>query len=208
MATTPKPANRNRSFLILGFLLIFVGAFAIYQFLSPQLAKARQDLMVEQTTLKGKEADVQALQAAKQQITTAKDIFSATYGVNFDKISNIYPAIEDMPGLYLQMEALMNQARDRGLDNPLYQLGTPVVEASDNAVRIPVGISVVGDYLTLKNYVYDLEHNLRPITIQTLNLAQGVDKALGVPDGQFTLNVAGYVRAETLSAAYSAAASK
>jgi len=205
MPLAAKPRNPNQSTLLIGVLLLLISVVGVYQFFAPQLRATRTTLAQRQAELKGKEDDIAALTQAKEQILAARTAFTQTYGLDFDKLTNTYPLTEDMPGLYLQFESLMTQARDLGITNPLYQIGVPQLDTTDNAVRIPVGVSAIGNYLTLKDFVGKLEHNLRPLSIQSINFAQGLDKDKGTPSGQFTMNMSGFVRAEGISSAFATA---
>lgn len=203
-----KQLSRNKSLTLIGVLLLLVGVGGTWQFLAPQLLQARDTLETEKAKLRGLESDVAALTTAKLQLEQTTASMRTERGVNFDRLPLVFPKTEDVPGLYLQLEALVSRAADGGLNNPrpVYQVSAPITDSTNGGVTIPVAVTAVGDYLSLKQFVSDLELNLRPLSIQTINLAQNLDRESGTASGLFTLNVAAVVRAETLSPSYSSSA--
>jgi hypothetical protein len=128
---------------------------------------------------------------------------TAEHGVDFAKVEKVYPVTEDVPGLYLQLEGLMTAAGSVGVGGAAYQVGVPVVDLTENAVRIPVAIAGSGTYAASKALLGLLETNLRPFSVASVNLAQSVDKDKAAT-GVFTITISAVVRAETLSSAYTA----
>lgn len=189
--------------MYLGVLLMIVSLAGVFEFLAPRLTDARANLASDQAKLKGLQSDVDVLTTAKNQLAQDEKALQDDRGVDFTKLPLIYPKTEDMPGLYLQLEALMQRGLAEGVTSPSYQVTAPVLDATEGSVHIPVTISAIGQYAQLKTFIALLEQNLRPISIQTINLSQTLDKDKGTPSGLFTLNVAGIVRAESLSSAYS-----
>ncbi len=198
-----KQSSRNKNLVLLGGLLLVVAIVVSLEFLAPQLTTARQQLEADKAKLAGAMTDVQTLQAAKTQLTSSMETMQTAHSVNFDKVASTDPVTEAIPSLYLQLEALMNDSLTKGISNPSYQVSVPVQDVTDGTVHIPLAISATGTYTNLKAFIATLETNTRPISIQTLNLAQTLDKDKGAPSNQFTLSIAAVVRSQTLSAAYS-----
>lgn len=195
-------ASRNRTFMLAGLLLMIIGVGSVYVLLAPRLQAARGDLETAKAQLRGVETDIKVLTTAQNQLNQAKQVMHQEKGVDFTKLSLVYPNTEDVPGLYLQLEALMQQGSRNGMETPVYQVGVPVLDATEGSAHIPVTVSAVGTYTQIKQFVSDLELNLRPLSIQTLNLTQTFDQSKGTADGKYTINIATVVRAETLSKAY------
>ncbi|HSI20563.1 MAG TPA: type 4a pilus biogenesis protein PilO [Verrucomicrobiae bacterium] len=198
-----QSGSSNKNVLLGGIVLLLLGVGGSYQFLSPQLKVVRASLAANQANLKGLESDVAALSTARLQLNQVKERMEIERKVDFSKVNDVYPRTEDMPGLYLQLESLITQANTLGVKDAAYQVGTPVMDSTENAVRIPVSITGTGTYANLLAFVTKLEQNLRPLSLETFNLAQAVDKEKNQATGQFTLNAAAIVRAETLSASFS-----
>lgn len=187
---------------MIGVMLLILGLGSVYEYLSPRLTVSRASLAKAQAQLQGVETDIQVLTTAKNQLDKAKADMENQVNVDFSRVPLVFPVYEDIPGLYLQYEALMQQAGKDGLQNASYQITAPTIDATDNTVHIPVTVSAVGKYSEVKQFILDLERNLRPLSISTVNLAQTLNATTGVPDGKFTVNVAGVIRAESLSKAY------
>jgi uncharacterized protein YoxC len=199
MATPSKSQNRN--VLLIGVLLMIVSLAAIYMFLVSGLHTARTNLATTQAKLSGLETDIDVLTTAQNKLDFAEAAMTNDKKVDFGKIPLVYPKTEDVTGLYLQLEALMSQAIADGISLPAYTVSAPLTD-TDGSIHIPVSVSGTGSYVKLKTFLANLEDNLRPLTISTINLAQTIDKDKGTPNGAFTLNVASIVRAQTLSSAY------
>jgi hypothetical protein len=198
-----QPTSPNKSLSLLAVLFLLIGVGGTYQFLSPLLLQAQQQVVVAEAELKGLVDDASQLNRARQQIEVAKLEMTAAYsGLNFSNLPLIYPQHEDVPGLYLQLEALTVEGQRAGLTNVTYQVGQPQLDATTNTVTIPVNVSGSGSYLVTKDFISKLERNLRLLSIQSLNLAQALDKVTGAPTGEFTFNAAAVARAKSLSPAF------
>lgn len=203
MALTSSQGSKNNTLVMVGVLLLVIGIGGTYEFLAPNLKAEHASLAEVTAELNGTQTDIDSLTKAKSELDTDKAALSTQKGVDFTKVANVYPKTEDIPGLYLQLEGLMGTVAGFGVTNAAYQVGAPVLDATISAVTIPVTVSGAGSYAAAKAMVTQLETNLRPFSITTLNLSQTLDKDKGTPTGLFTITAAAVVRAETLSAAYS-----
>jgi Tfp pilus assembly protein PilO len=178
------------------------GVGGMYEYLAPNLKTSRGDLVAAQAKLEGLNTDIKVLTNAQALLQASLDTMQKDRGVDFSRIPYIYPKTEDIPGLYLQLEGVMRIAQAEGVALPSYQVSAPVLDSTENSVHIPVTVSGTGSYDDLKNFITKLEQNLRPLSIESLNLSQTLDKDKGTPTGEFTLNLAGIIRAQSLSPAY------
>jgi Tfp pilus assembly protein PilO len=201
---TKSPSNPNQTLALLGVLLLVIGVGGAYYYFLPQLIDARTQ---EATTLaqkQGLEQDIQTLQQAQTDLGAAQ-VALQNQGVNFGQLQMHYPTYEEVPNLYLQMEALISG--NPQIKNITYQIGQPVKE-SNEVVKIPMTVTGGGSYSDLKTFAEKLENSIRPLTLIQLSFAISTgdtsDKTkVVVPAGDYILTATGYARAEKLSPSYS-----
>jgi Tfp pilus assembly protein PilO len=186
---------------MIGILLIIAGFAVLYQFQLPELEKVnathKETLALEQA----KKADVDALTQAQQDLST-KERFLAASGVTLQSLSSVIPSTEDVPGLFIQVDALSKNFSS--LSNVSYQVAKPVIDDA-GMVRVPLSLSATGKYTDLKEFVRTFESNIRPVSFSSVSFTQ-VSADPAKPEaggnGQFTLAASGYVRAASISSAY------
>jgi hypothetical protein len=187
-------------------ILLLLGFGASYVMITPQLKRNRQNVEKVLAQEADLDRDIARLRAASAQLATAKETFTSQKGVDFNKLPTILPPTEDLPGLYLQMEALKIQAARDGVVSPTYQIAAPLPNPTEGNVHIPVTWSGTGSYDTVKKLLTLLEQNLRPLSIDNLSLTQTVTKDSKAVSGQLTVSITAIVRARGFSSAYAAAA--
>lgn len=196
---TAKPVNKNRSLGMLGFMLLLVGFAASYYFFLPQLTTARADLETAESQLAGVNQDIATLKQAQTQLTSVKADLVAK-GVDFSTINSHFPLTESMPEMYIQMESLSRSANY--VSNFEYSVSAPVLDPTTNRARIPVSVSVVGQYPQLKQLLANLQNLVRPVLISqgSISAYTNTDR----PAGSYTMVLAGYSQIGGLSNSYSA----
>ena len=197
MATSTSSSTNTLS--LIGVLLILAAGAGAYMFQTGPLNDAVVRNKALQAEQQGKAQDISALTTASSELTQKENDLAAA-GITKDSLAAVMPATEDVPGLYLQMEALM-QNSSSSLSKPIYQIGQP--SADSGQVQIPVTVSATGKYLDLKNFLATLETATRPLIFTTVSFAPPAD---GAASDTFSLTAAGYATAIALSPAYTAAA--
>lgn len=200
---TPKqPSNPSQTIGIIAALLILVGLGGTYQFLNPNLNLAATNYAQAKAQDDGLQTDINTLQAAQTKVDVAKHTLSDA-GLDFNSLANIFPATEEIPNLYIQMEYLMGSTPNVVSS---YQVSPPVSNTPGD-VRIPLTFAATGTYSSLKDFIVTLENNIRPVTITALSFGPAATKDQnGKPvkdaETKLTVNISGYVRSQSLSSAY------
>lgn len=181
--------------MIAGLIILGVGV-GIYYFFIPNLTAKKNDLALAKNQEEVLTHDNLELQNAKRDVETAVSSFK----LDLNRISRVYPAFEEMPELYVQMESMVNR-----LPSNLkfkYVLGIPTTDAT--GVKIPVNITASGSYADLKTLIATLEETIRPITLAQVGFEPTKDQE-GKLTGGYNLSAQGYVRSAGLSPAYATA---
>jgi Tfp pilus assembly protein PilO len=189
MTATPKP----QSIAWLGVLLLILSVFAIYWMQAPSLVQNIAYLATEEAVLAGKQRDLTQLKQAAQTLQTKEDDL-ASRGVTLGTLSSIIPPTEDVPGLYLLMEAIVAEAKVSDVE---YQIGRPTTE--DGGVRIPLTITAKGESPALKEFMQSLHLATRPISFTSVSIAPASETESGAV---YSFSGTGYVRAGSVSDAY------
>jgi Tfp pilus assembly protein PilO len=202
---TNQASSPAKSLSLLAFLFLLIGVGGSYMTLTPMLLLAKQETENARAKHDGLTNDLAQL---KNAIRAASDTEAALLGLgfSFDDVAHMFPETEDLPGLYLQMEGLIETAKLSGIENANYQVAAPIVDQSSGMVSIPITVTATGAYMPLLLFISNLELNIRPISISTLNFAQSIDKDAGKAGGKFNLSATASVRAKSLSAAHTATA--
>lgn len=206
MKLTTSSSSSSQNLMSIGGLLILAGLAAVYFFEMPQLKQANTSYEKAKADAASAAGDVQAIQNAAKKLKAAEDKITARQ-VNIDSISQVLPATEDLPSLYIQIQEVMTKStQELSLKQPTYQVTDPVKSASGD-VRIPVSISATGSYANLKQLITRYENNIRPVSFISLSIQSVPPTSSGSPDtdipaGYFSLSASGYVRAQGLSPAY------
>jgi len=194
MTKTQQSPTQNAA-TIAGVLIVlsFVG---IYFFLMPGLVAQRTTLASDKAQLEGLEKNKQSLQNAQKQLNAAMDELTAK-GVNFNKLSSVYPPNEDMPGLYVQLESLMSKAATYNV-KATYQASAPVADAAGGG-KIPLTFTATGALSDLETFITSLETNTRPILLSSVSVTAPTTET----NGLLTLTASGLTHVAQISSAYS-----
>ena len=203
-ATSP-----SQTVLLSGVILLLLGLAGSYLLLLPRLQAANLTLEQADNQLK---VDQQNLLAVQQVDAQVKQVNASlvSKGVDLSKAQQILPATEQLPSLYIQMEALVAAAQAT-VGSPTYILGAPIKDTA-GGVQIPVTVSANGDYAHLKLLLGAFEQNIRPVSFTQISFAVAVPGAATVSTsktpakGIVSLSATGFVRALGLSSAYSSPA--
>ena len=202
---TKQPQNFNQTFILLALAFFLIGGVACYKYAIPNLKTAKTALAQKKAQNQGLIDDIANLSQAKSAVDDAQTYLKNQLNVDPAQLRYVFPPTEDVPALYLQMEEL---ARTQGIEGATYQISPPAVD-QDGLVRIPVTISATASYTDLKHFMSDLQLNIRPISLVTVSFSQAVTKDGTAPDsGKMTMSATGFVRAASLSSAYSIKATK
>jgi Tfp pilus assembly protein PilO len=194
--------SKNQWVVFIGLLLLMLGVAGTYYYFLPDLQSHRELVVSTRAQSEGLDADIKTLTDARHQLDSAKATLIQK-GVDFSKVAAAVPATESVPELYIQMEDLIKTAENTlGIVKPTYQISTPLVEGQ-NIAKVPVAVGASGTYPSLKAFITNLEHNIRPLTITSLSFTQPTNEAPGSPDNIYTLTVTAFARSESLSPAYS-----
>ena len=190
---------------------MIVGLAGSYFLVLPRLQAANLALLTADSQLTADRQNLAALTQVSVQVKKVDQALSSQ-GVDLKKAQQVLPPFEDMPSLYIQMEALTAQAQ-ASIGTPTYTVGAPTKDPAGGSIQIPVSISGNGDYPHLKAFLSSFEQNIRPVTFTQLSFTiasatatPAPDKAGPLPKGAVTLSATGYVRATGLSAAFAAPA--
>lgn len=197
---TDTSKSPNSTMILLGSLFIFASFVVLMMFQLPALKEARVDLDSTQATANAKQDEVQRLTAAQTTLATKEQELRSS-GVNPDTLSSIIPPTENVPSLYIQMEAQLKNAP--GLSKTSYQIGKPAIDPVDGIAKIPLTITTTAGYSNLKILMHNLETNIRPVTFSSINLSLTGDSTGPAP---MTLSGTGFFRSQTVSSAYSGVA--
>ena len=197
MATAPASPSQNA--ILISGLVIVLSVLGTYFFLLPQLTAQRTTLETTKASLEGLTADQTTLTNAGEQITAAEQQLQVK-GVDLTKLAAIYPANEDMPGLYIQLESLMAQAGSVGV-TATYQVSNPSAD-TDGSAKIPLSFTATGTFENLRKFITLLENNTRPILLSSISFDQAANTSTTSP--QLSLTATGYTKAAAISGAYAA----
>lgn len=197
-----QSGSSTQTFSILAALFLLVGLLGTYQFLLPRLKEANTALAESKAKNEGIQNDIATLEDAQTRMDAAKTALQSK-GLDFNKLSAIYPHYEELPNLYIQMEYLTTVVPDVTAS---YQINPPTSDGPGNT-KVPISINATGTYANLKTFLARLEDNLRPITFTSIGFAQAPDKdkdGKPIPGAasKLTMNASGYVRADQISPAY------
>lgn len=198
MSTSPlNKGNANQALTGIGTILIIAGLGGIYQFLMPNLITAKTASLTAQAQVANAQASVQTLTQAQTALKNAQATLLAQ-GVDITTADKVVPIFEDVPGLYLQMEALVQSAQQVSKVN--YIIGIPTTDPT--GVKVPITVSAVGRYADLHSFIATLESMPRPLILSSLTFGQATGGDPKNTAGTLTLTVTGYARARSLSPAY------
>lgn len=204
----PKAPNPARSLVLVGLLFLIAGIGGAYMLLLPNLQAKRTDLAAAEAELAGLKQDVQTLETAERNLASAKAELEAR-NVNFARLSVHYPRTEEVPNIYLQIEEIIQT--NPGARNVMYSVGQPV-ETGTGQARVPVTLTTSGEYSAMKEFLNQLQHNIRPFVLTQVVMAEATHALASdgrtqvtLPPGSYSMNVTGYVASETLSPAYAPA---
>jgi hypothetical protein len=120
-------------------------------------------------------------------------------GIDLAVLNAIVPPDEDIPGLYISMDRIVNDGRFANL-KPSYTLGTPVLSPTGGA-QISVAMTAAGEYANLKNLLNELRINIRPVVVTGISLARQASEK-GQTSNTWAMTVTGYVTAQKISESY------
>lgn len=200
---TKNPSNPTQTVILLGVLFLILGLGGTYYYFLPQLVNARSLEVSAISRNEGLLIDIGTLRQAQADMGSAKTSLESQ-GVDFNDLRQHYPQFEEVPNLYLQIEELIKESPD--VLEFTYQIGDPI-SIEGEGVKIPLTASGVGSYTHLKEFLGKLEENVRPFSLNQVTFAEYTPPAtevgqVSVPDGSYSLTIAGFARAEKLSPSY------
>jgi hypothetical protein len=199
-----KQTPPNQTLALLAILLLMAGFGGTYYFLLPGLITARTQEAAAVAKSDGLAMDISTLKTAESDILDAKAELTAK-NVRFDQIRSHFPLYEEVPSLYLQMESIVANSAD--IKQITYQIGQPTTDVTGE-IRVPLTVTGVAPYATLKTFLVKLQNNIRPISLTQVAFAEYKSTDKNIPAGSYQVTVAGYVRAEKLSPSYSSTLTK
>lgn len=210
-------ASTSNTISVAAVLLIIAGLFWQESSLVPQLRDATATSQANQQQIAASDQNITVLQSAGQKLQSAVANLGQQ-GIDRNLFQRVLPATEDLPDLYVQMEAVL-ASNQPGISGPTYSLGTPALSpntADNGQATIPVTLGASGHYLDLKHYLAVLERTTRPVTFTSLGFSRPVAAAsTGSSDPNtpatpattsstaLVLTATGYFRSLGLSSAYS-----
>ena len=200
-ATSP-----SQTVLLSGVILLLLGLAGSYLLLLPRLQAANAVLEQADGLLKVDQQNLLAVQKVDAQVKQVNATL-VSKGVDLSKAQQILPATEQLPSLYIQMEALVATAQAT-VGSPTYTLGTPIKD-TEGGVQIPVTVSANGDYAHLKLLLGMFEQNIRPVSFTQISFTVATPATTTTaasktpPKGVVSLSATGFVRALGFSSAYS-----
>lgn len=200
----PQSVNPSKNVTMAGLLCLILAFAVSYFYLVPRLLEQRTSLAETEAKLAGLEQDVATLETAKANLQDAKADLE-TKGVDFTLVGTHYPKTENVPDLYLQMEEILGASPT--LRSSAYQIGQPV-DTGTGQIRVPVTLTAIADYASLKQLLVQLQNNIRPLVLSQVNLSEAKEVVLSaqqriqLPAGSYTMSVSGYAPAQVLSDAY------
>ena len=174
-----NPKERSRNITIISVIVLFL---LIYFGLKPILAKlksANTEVKVKKEELSLKEKKLDNLKTIKSKLETVKG--------DLELLQKALPKEEDIPGVLVSAEALASQS---GL---LISSFTPSTEKKATATppageegatglgSVPFNLSLSGSYPALLTFLTNVENNLRPTSVSSVNITGGgTDKPLSI----------------------------
>lgn len=194
-----------------GIILIILGIAGSYLLVLPRLQSANTARNEADAQLSTNMQNLNATDAVASQVAKVNSSLQAS-GIDPSKFAEILPATEEMPGLYIQMEALIAQA-STNIGSATYTLGAPAVDKVSNLVQIPITVSGNGTYPNLKQFLSSFEQNIRPVSFTqiSINVAQASQAGASSDQssttsekakGPVNITASGYIEALALSSAY------
>ena len=153
-------------FIVMAVLLIIICGAGIFSLYEPTIGSVKKAIADNQAVLAEKEQALNKLKSVKVSFDNIEE--------SAQKILDVLPAEKDLPSLFVQLEAL---AFKHNLFLKTVDVSTPdkgIEETSEskkqelNKLVITLNISG-GDYFTLKNFLADIEKNLRLLDIKSLS---------------------------------------
>lgn len=181
--------SKTQSITQIGILLVVI-AFGYLYFAVPKVVENKKAFDQKTADLQAMKDDATHLADVKSKLETAL----MQSGVDLKEIDQVVPPTEDMPGLYIQMENILANNKDL-ITSLTYNLGQPVADpAPETTASISATFTGTASYAQIKSFISVVQHNLRPINIDSVSLQYG-EKGYG-----FT--IIGKIRVRALSAAY------
>jgi len=154
--------------LVLLFLLIVgvaVVAALLYSIYRADIRPLRADINIKNVDLLSRQADLEKLKSMKVDYESLE--------AAGQRIVDILPAEKDISSLILQLEniALKNNLKFTALNIADKQSGAASnIAKVDKYKKISLSVNLSGgNYFTLKDYLFDIEQNLRLLDIESIN---------------------------------------
>lgn len=178
------------NYLIIPIVVLLMGIFGIFNFISPLWS----DIQVSQAL----KADLLNQAEFKEKLAKNLENLASQYKnrrSDIEKVNQIVPQGQDFPSILVMLEAL---ASENGLifKNVGISRGSSAVVDSGSAKKSlqssSVTLSLTGSYQDFKNYLKELEKNLRIFDIQSIGFfgsTLSTAQALNAIDFGLTLDV-------------------
>jgi len=202
MKLTTTSSSPSQTAITLGALLLIIGLVVCYLFLVPQLKQANTALAKANADLASAQGNLTNITTASTHVAALKQKLAAR-NIDLNQISQVLPATEDIPSLYIQIQDIMDTAKgDLGVTNGTYQIADPVKTTAGD-IQIPISVTATGSYTNLKTFIARFEDNIRPITFTSINFAvSSTPSDSGPSTDKVTLTATGFARSQGLSSAY------
>jgi Tfp pilus assembly protein PilO len=156
--------NRRAPVVAAGVVVIVLVLLAFLVVLpkAHEVSRARQDLISAEQQRSALQAQLQALEEAKQQAPqTEKQIH---------RIQEKIPATADLPGLF---RTLQDAADGAAVDFFSFSPGTPLADPTGTYSTLPSSIQVTGSYLSLEQFLGALETLPRAAKVTSIAITPG-----------------------------------
>ena len=154
--------------LILIILLLLFGSY--FLLLNPKIDQIRRDREVE---LKNKINQLASRESYLVDLKALTSSYKKLSDTELRRINLILPSEEDFPNIFTQLEALVE---DNGIFLQAMDISKVVVELKEesklpkNIRRLNISLSLSGgDYNTFRNFLADIEFNIRTFDITSLS---------------------------------------
>ena len=151
---SPK-SNRQALIALLCFVVIVGVAYFVINPSISGLKEVNAKIDAKNQEISTLKANINTLNTLKTQLEQAKD--------TANKLELAVPTKDDIPEILVQIE---NMAKDSGL-----KINSIQTTNEDTQGYVPISVSLQGDYIGFSKFLSELETNIRPMTIQTINMA-------------------------------------
>lgn len=195
--------KRSNNMIIIVIAIIIAGGcfFYSWKYILPDYKKNQQKLATTTAEIKNAKTKLESLKTAQTTLSDLGDLVS--------QMSIAVPVDKDTPNLITELEAVTAK----------YQIALPTVQISDSTAgsanagatssssigAVNVSFSVNGSFDNIQKLIYDLEHDIRFMNVQSISLTSaGTAKSGG--QMSMSLQLTAYKRANTSLSSGTAAA--